>query len=93
MIAASTAPGVDQMTINVGSGVETSVRDLVKVVISVTGSEPEVVYNPRSDGGPARMCADLRRAASLLNYRPSISLESGLRLTLERDPRLRSRNS
>jgi len=92
MIAASTAPGVDQMTINVGSGVETSVRDLVKVVISVTGSEPEVVYNPRSDGGPARMCADLRRAASLLNYRPSISLESGLRLTLERDSRLRSRN-
>ncbi|MFZ6020351.1 MAG: NAD-dependent epimerase/dehydratase family protein [Chloroflexota bacterium] len=92
MIAASTAPGVDQMTINVGSGVETSVRDLVKVVISVTGSEPEVVYNPRSDGGPARMCADLRRAGALLNYRPSISLESGLRLTLERDPRLRSRN-
>lgn len=92
MIAASTAPGVDQMTINVGSGVETSVRDLVKVVISVTGSEPEVVYNPRSDGGPARMCADLRRAAALLNYHPSISLETGLRLTLERDPRLRLRN-
>jgi UDP-glucose 4-epimerase len=92
MIAASTAPGVDQMTINVGSGVETSVRDLVKVVISVTGSEPEVVYNPRSDGGPARMCADLRRAAAFLNYHPSISLETGLRLTLERDPRLRLRN-
>lgn len=92
MIAASTAPGVDQMTINIGSGVETSVRDLVKVVIAVTGSEPEVVYNPRSDGGPARMCADLRRAAALLNYRPSISLETGVRLTLERDPRLRPRN-
>ncbi|GIV63378.1 MAG: NAD-dependent epimerase/dehydratase family protein [Chloroflexota bacterium] len=92
MIAASTAPGVDQMTINVGSGVETSVRDLVKVVISVTGSEPEVVYNPRSDGGPARMCADLKRAASLLNYHPSISLETGVRLTLERDSRLRPRN-
>jgi UDP-glucose 4-epimerase len=92
MIAASTAPGVDQMTINIGSGVETSVRDLVKVVIAVTGSEPEVVYNPRSDGGPARMCADLRRAAALLNYRPSISLETGVRLTLERDLRLRPRN-
>ncbi len=92
MIAASTAPGVDQMTINIGSGVETSVRDLVKIVISVTGSEPEVVYNPRSDGRPARMCADLRRAAALLNYRPSIPLETGVRLTLERDPRLRPRN-
>ncbi|MEW6181166.1 MAG: NAD-dependent epimerase/dehydratase family protein [Chloroflexota bacterium] len=91
MVAASTAPAVDQMTINVGSGVETSVRDLVKVVISVTGSNPEVVYNPRSDGGPARMCADISRAAALLNYRPSISLETGIRLTLERDPRLRPR--
>ncbi|MFN7035435.1 MAG: NAD-dependent epimerase/dehydratase family protein [Bellilinea sp.] len=92
MIAASTAPDVDQMTINVGSGVETSVRELVKVIIAVTGSEPEVVYNPRSDGGPARMCADLKRAAALLNYHPSISLETGVRLTLERDSRLRPRN-
>ncbi len=91
MIAASTAPGVDQMTINVGSGVETSVRDVVKQVLAVTGANPEVVYNPRSDGGAGRMCADLSLAADKLNYRPSISLENGLRLTLERDPRLRLR--
>ncbi len=91
MIAASTAPGVDQMTINVGSGVETSVRDVVKQVLAVTAATPEVVFNPRSDGGAGRMCADLSLAAEKLNYRPSILLESGLRLTLERDPRLRLR--
>ena len=91
MIAASTAPGVDRLTINVGSGRETSVRELVKLVIAATGTSPEVVYNPRSDSGPARMCADLTLAGEKLNYRPSISLETGIRLTLERDPRLRVR--
>ncbi len=91
MLAASTAPGVDRMTINVGSGQETSVRELVRMVIAVTGADPEVVYNPRSDGGPGRLCADLTLAGEKLNYRPSISLETGMRLTLERDARLRGK--
>ncbi len=91
MISASTAPSVDQLTINVGSGQETSIRELVKLVIEVVGGHPEVVYNPRSDGGTSRMCADLSLAAEKLNYRPSIPLETGLRLTLERDSRLRPR--
>ena len=91
MIAASTAPGVDRMTINVGSGKETSVRDLAYLIIAAAGTEPEVVNNPRSDTGPARMCADLTLANEKLNYHPSIGLETGLRLTLERDQRLRLR--
>lgn len=91
MIAASTAPGVDGQTINVGSGQETSVRELVRLVIAVTGANPEVVYNPRSDGGPSRLCADLSLAAEKLNYQPAIQLEKGIRLTLERDTRLRGR--
>jgi UDP-glucose 4-epimerase len=91
MIAASTAPSVNRLTINVGSGQETSVRELVRQVINATGTNPEVVYNPRSDGGPSRLCADLTLAAEKLNYHPSISLETGIRLTLERDTRLRAK--
>lgn len=90
MLAASTAPEVNQMTINVGSGKETSVRDLAALVVSVTGADPEVVFNPRSDRGSSRLCADISLAAEKLNYRPSIGLETGLRLTLERDSRLRA---
>lgn len=92
MIAASTAPEVNQLTINVGSGKETSVRDLAAMVVAVTGSEPEVVYNPRSDRGSSRLCADISLASDMLNFKPGISLETGLRLTLERDPQLRTRN-
>lgn len=93
MIAASTAPDVNQLTINVGSGRETSVRELAQLVVAVTGANPEVVYNPRSDRGSSRLCADLTLASEKLNFKPSISLETGLRLTLERDPRLRVRSN
>ncbi len=91
MIAAATAPGVDGLVINVGSGTETSVRDLVRVVLEVTGSSANVVYNSQVSGGVARMCADLRRAQEKLRFQPSIRLEDGLRLTLQRDPRFRHR--
>jgi UDP-glucose 4-epimerase len=89
MIAAATAPGVNGLVINVGSGVETSVRELVELVLRVTGTQPQVLYNSQVSAGVARMVADLSLSQKKLNYRPSISLEQGLRLTLQRDPRFR----
>jgi UDP-glucose 4-epimerase len=87
MVAASTAPGVSGMVINVGSGVETAVRDLVKLVLETTGAKPEVLYNVQSSGGVSRMAADIRASREKLNFVPSIRLEDGLRLTLQRDLR------
>ena len=89
MVAASTAPGLNNLVINVGSGVETSVRELVSIVQQATSTQAEVVYNPRTDPGVSRMCADLNLAADKLNYQPRIALPEGLRLTMQRDPRMR----
>jgi UDP-glucose 4-epimerase len=89
MVAAATAPGLDNAIINVGSGTETSVRELVRLVVEMTGSTAEVVYNPRTSPGVSRMCADLSLAHEKLGYQPHVSLSEGLRLTLERDPRFR----
>jgi UDP-glucose 4-epimerase len=89
LVAASTAPNLDGLVINIGSGRETSVRDLVKSVMDVTGSKAEVIYNAKTSGGVSRMRADLTLAAQKLSYKPSISLEEGLRLTLKRDSRFR----
>lgn len=93
LVAAATAPGINGMAINVGSGTETSVRDLVKHVAEVSGREVQVIYNNQTSGGVARMRADLTLAQEKLNYRPAIKLEEGLRLTLQRDPRLRQQAS
>jgi len=89
MVAAATAPGLNHGTINVGSGTETSVRDLVRMVLEITGSKSETLYNPHTDPGVSRMCADPTLAREKLGYQPRFSLQEGLRLTLERDARLR----
>jgi UDP-glucose 4-epimerase len=89
LVAASTAPNLDGLVINIGSGKETAVRDLVQKVLEVTDAKPEVIYNAKTSPGVSRMCADLTLAKQKLNYRPSISLANGLRLTLQRDPRLK----
>lgn len=89
MLAASTAPNLDGAVINIGSGRQTSVRELIKTVLDVTGSKAEVIYNPKMSAGVSHMCADLTLAGQKLNYKPSISLEEGLRLTLQRDPRFK----
>ena len=88
MVAAATAPNINGMVINVGSGVETSVRDLIDRVIDATGSNANIIYNQKITGGVSNMRADLTLASKKLNFRPSISLEDGLRLTLKRDLRL-----
>jgi len=89
MIAAATAPGINRMIINIGSGTETSIRDLVRRVMDATGTNTEVINNPHTDPGVSRMCADLSLAREKLGYQPRFSLAEGLRLTLERDTRFR----
>ena len=89
MVAASTAPNINGLVINVGSGKETSVRDLVRQVLEVTTGKPEVIENSQTSGGVSRMSADLSCARDKLNFRPSIKLSDGLRMTLQRDPRFR----
>ncbi len=89
LVAAATAPNLDRAIINIGSGTETAVRDLVEHILDLTGRRAEVIYNPRANPGVRRMCADITLAREKLGYQPKVSLEEGLRLTLERDPRFR----
>ena len=91
MTAAASAEGVDRQVINVGSGVETSIKELVRLSIDVTGGSPEVINNPRNEGGVRRLCADISLAGKLLNYHPSTPLETGLRQVLEQDQRIQLR--
>jgi|SRR5271157_1339131 len=90
MVAAATAPHLNGLVINVGSGTETSLRALTKLVVEVTNSQANVVYNAQTTGGVSRLNANLTLAEQKLNYKPAFSLEEGLRLMLARDPRFRA---
>ncbi len=87
LVVAATAPHIDRQVINVGSGVETSLNDLVAAIEQVMGRHLEPIYNTGQAGGVRRMCADLSRAQALLGFVPRVTLEDGLRRFLERDPR------
>jgi len=89
LVASATAPNINGLMINVGSGAETNVRDLINTVMDVTSSKAEVIYNAQTSGGVSRMRADLTLAQEKLSYRPSIKLEEGLRLTIKRDSRFK----
>lgn len=91
LVAAATARGVNRAVINVGSGRETSVADLIAHIEAATGRKVNVLHNPQKAGGVARLAADIGRARELLGFNPTTDLSAGLRLTLRQDGRFQSR--
>lgn len=89
LVAAATAPGVSGTIINIGSGVETSISQLIADISEVTGCRPHIIVNSQLSGGIARLVADLRLAREKLAYRPEISLRTGLERMLVEDARFR----
>ncbi len=87
MVSAAFANGIDRQVINVGSGIETAVADLIAEIGAAVGKPIEAIYNSSETGGVSRMRADLSRAAALLNYQPKVTLADGLRRTIANDPR------
>jgi UDP-glucose 4-epimerase len=87
MVAAATAPNLKRLVINIGSGQETSIRELAQAVIETLETKAEWIYMEDQDPGPSRMCADISLAREVLGYSPHISLREGLQRILERDPR------
>jgi len=73
--------------VNIGSGRETSVAELIAHVERATGRRANVITHGEKSGGVPRLAADIGRARTLLSFRPKTSLADGLRLTLARDSR------
>ncbi len=71
-------------TINVGSGVETSINRLADALIELfgTGDVKPVFAEPKA-GDIRRSYADLSKAERLLGYKPKTSLKEGLTMLLK----------
>src|SRR5713226_1246620 len=91
LVTASTAPGVDRLVINVGSGVETNVNALVETIGKTLGKSLSPLHVPAGDGGVSRMRASLTLAADKLGFQPQVDLADGLRRTLNLDSRFGKR--
>ncbi len=56
--------------------------DLVRRVLSLTGSSSAVVHHPLPVDDPRRRRPDIARASELLGWAPRVPLEQGLRATV-----------
>lgn len=69
--------------LNLGTGVPTSVNDLVRELNRILGAQFEPISEPARPGEIQRIYLDATRAARLLGWRPTVGLAEGLRRTVE----------
>jgi GDP-L-fucose synthase len=69
--------------VNVGTGVETTIRDLADMISRYSGYEGTIVWDTsKPDGQPSR-CLDVSRARELMGFEAQVGLDEGLRKTVE----------
>ncbi len=69
--------------VNVASGVSVTVNELLETMNAIRGSDLNAKYTDPRPGDIRHSGADISRAAFLLGYEPSISLERGLTALME----------
>lgn len=84
-ILAGTKPDIMGQTINLGCGQEIKIRDYVQLIHKLTTSRARLRIGdlPTRPGEIWRMCADNQKAKDLLDWSPKVSLEDGLKQTID----------
>jgi GDP-L-fucose synthase len=77
-VSRPTAPGA----MNIGTGVETSIRELSELIQSIVGYEGEVFWDATKPEGQARRYLDTSRARDVLRWTAEIDLASGVAATV-----------
>jgi UDP-glucuronate decarboxylase len=69
--------------VNLGADVELSVLEIAERVVRLTGSKSRLSHEPLPEDDPRQRWPDLTRARTVLGYEPKVSIEEGLRRTIE----------
>ncbi|MCC7449563.1 MAG: GDP-L-fucose synthase [Anaerolineae bacterium] len=69
--------------VNLGSGFEISIRDLVSLIAELTGFMGEICYDPTKPNGQPRRQLDVSRARDYFGFQAHTSFRDGLRETIE----------
>ena len=86
-IALASAPDIEGREINIATGTEISMGDTLRTIARVMGREVDFVVDAErlrpSKSEVRRLCGDNSLITSLTDWRPEITLEEGLRRTVE----------
>lgn len=69
--------------VNIGAGFEISIKDLVDLIVKLSGFKGKVTWDSTKPDGQPRRCLDTTRAEKEFGFKAEIKLEEGLRKTIE----------
>jgi GDP-L-fucose synthase len=79
--------------LNLGAGFEILIRDLVTLIVKLTGFKGSVEWDATKPDGQPRRCLDTSRAAEMMGFRAQVGFEEGLKRTIEWYRKERKANS
>ena len=68
--------------INLGNRGEFTMLQLAEKVLNMTGSRSKIVFEPLPENDPTQRQPDITRARAVLDWQPNVSLDDGLRRTV-----------
>ena len=68
--------------VNLGAGWEISIKDLVRLIVNLTGFKGKVIWDTSQPDGQPRRCLDTHRAEKEFGFKTKVSLEKGLSETI-----------
>lgn len=68
--------------VNLGSGVEVSIRELAETIARLTGFQGQIRWDTTRPDGQPRRCLDTRKAEQLFGFRATTPFEEGLNRTI-----------
>ena len=69
--------------VNIGSGMEISIKDLTEVIAKLVGYEGKIVWDITKPNGQPRRCLDVSKAKEYFGYAAKVKFEEGLKKTIE----------
>jgi nucleoside-diphosphate-sugar epimerase len=69
--------------VNIGNPDERTVLELAQLVLEVSGSRSDIVYEPLPTDDPTRRCPDITLATRDLGWSPTTELRDGIARTME----------
>ena len=73
----------DPEPINIGTGDEITIKDLVHVIADEMGYEGNMVFDTSKPDGQPRRCLDVTRARDKLGFQAKVPFKEGIRKTIE----------
>jgi UDP-glucose 4-epimerase len=83
LTTAGLADEVNGLIINIGTGQEVSINELLKKIENLLGRRVISLHNPSQSGGVSRLVAETKLAKKALGFEAKVSIDQGLRLMLK----------